>query len=84
MIDIAQIKALQAGGVALDKTRSPVLVHLAPNHLFCDDVRGRREAPSCKLVDLTNKSLFLRISQEFVVYGGRFGSGGGLAFVPSH
>jgi hypothetical protein len=73
--------------VAGNKSSSLVLVYLAPNHLLCavpNNVRGRRDSPGRKLVDLTDKSLFLRVSKGFMVQGGCYGSGEGLALVPSH
>ena len=47
-------------------------------------MRGKRDSPGYKLVNLTNKSLFLRVSKGFVVQGGCYSSGEGLALVPSH
>ena len=56
--------------MASNKSSSLVLVYLAPNYLLCavlNNVRGKRDSPGYKLVDLTNKSLFLRVSKGFVV-----------------
>ena len=56
--------------MAGNKSSSLVLVYLALNHLLCaipNNVRGRRDSPGYKLVNLTNKSLFLRVSKGFVV-----------------
>ena len=73
--------------MAGDKSSRPVLVYFAPNHLFCkvpDHIRCRRDSPERKLVDLTDKSLFLRISEEFMEKGGSGRSGGGSACMPAH
>jgi hypothetical protein len=45
-------------------------------------MRGRRESLSYKLINLTNKSLFLRVSKTFIVYKGYFSFKGGFALMP--
>ena len=69
------------------KTSYLVLVYLALNYLFCevpDYIRGRRDSPERKLVNLTNKSLFLRISKEFIKKRSNSRSGGSSAYMPTH
>jgi hypothetical protein len=49
--------------------------YITTNNLLYEvfnNLRGRRKPIDYKLIDLTNKSLFLYISKEFIVYRGRF------------
>jgi hypothetical protein len=65
----------------------PILIYLSLNNLFCkvfDNMRSRREPADNKLINLINKKLFLRISQEFIVDRGSFGFRGRNALVSSH
>jgi hypothetical protein len=73
--------------VAGHKTSRPVLIYLAPNHLFYevpDYIRGRRDSLERKLINLTNESLFLHISKEFMEKRGSSRLGGSSAYMPTH
>jgi hypothetical protein len=73
--------------VALNETSYLILKYIAFNYLFYEvpnDVRGKRESPGYKLINLANKSLLLRICKALVVKGGSFSFKDNYAFMPSH
>jgi len=87
IVNILQIKTFKPARITLDKMGCPILIYLLPNNLFCkvfDNMRSRRELADNKLINLINKKLFLRISQEFIVDGGSFSFRGKNALVSSH
>ena len=87
IVNIPQIKTFKPARITLDKIGCLILIYLPPNNLFYkvfDNVRSRREPADSKLINLINKKLFLRISQEFIVDRGSFGSRGRNALVSSY
>jgi hypothetical protein len=87
IVNIPQIKTFKPARITLDKMGCLILIYLPPNNLFCkvfDNMRSKRELADNKLINLINKKLFLRISQEFIVNRGSFGSRGKNALISSH
>jgi hypothetical protein len=87
IVNILQIKTFKLAKITLNKIGYLILIYLLPNNLFYkvfDNMRSRREPADNKLINLINKKLFLRISQEFIIDGGSFGFRGKNALISSH